>query len=202
MTSLIGPTIPAEYAAAMARTSDDTTAGSGVTAPAQQEQEQLSHEERYHSIKAKGEDREAIIQAALDEEMEIAPKPTVMEAPVPEEQLEELKAQAIDTGVKSLEDDHYSPPEQIDADEEMKEPENPNIEIPEVPDFSSQQAQPQPQLVQPPAMPSMPEALVQASVGDESLRNLMMAWYWAGYYTGLQEGRMQVQTPGRNTSAS
>lgn len=45
MTSLIGPTIPAEYAAAMARTSDDTTAGSGVTAPAQQEQEQLSHEE-------------------------------------------------------------------------------------------------------------------------------------------------------------
>lgn len=105
--------------------------------------------------------------------MEIAPKPTVMEAPVPEEQLEELKAQAIDTGVKSLEDDHYSPPEQIDADEEMKEPENPNIEIPEVPDFSSQQAQPQPQLVQPPAMPSMPEALVQASVGGRFLSSCL-----------------------------
>ena len=24
---------------------------------------------------------------------------------------------------------------------------------------------------------------------DENLRNLMMSWYWAGYYTGLQEGR-------------
>lgn len=26
-------------------------------------------------------------------------------------------------------------------------------------------------------------------VADETMRNLMMSWYWAGYYTGLQEGR-------------
>jgi hypothetical protein len=26
------------------------------------------------------------------------------------------------------------------------------------------------------------------TVQDESLKNLMMSWYWAGYYTGLNEG--------------
>jgi len=24
---------------------------------------------------------------------------------------------------------------------------------------------------------------------DEALKNLMMSWYWAGYYTGLYEGQ-------------
>lgn len=26
------------------------------------------------------------------------------------------------------------------------------------------------------------------AVQDESVRNIMMAWYWAGYYTGLRDG--------------
>ncbi|KAJ5889789.1 hypothetical protein N7504_010599 [Penicillium tannophilum] len=40
------------------------------------------------------------------------------------------------------------------------------------------------------AMP-MPEAVL-AQVQDESLKKLMMAWYYAGYYTGLHEGQQQA----------
>ena len=30
-------------------------------------------------------------------------------------------------------------------------------------------------------------------VKDETLKNLMMSWYYAGYYTGLYEGQQQAQ---------
>lgn len=30
-------------------------------------------------------------------------------------------------------------------------------------------------------------------VKDEALKNLMMSWYYAGYYTGLYEGQQQVE---------
>lgn len=33
--------------------------------------------------------------------------------------------------------------------------------------------------------------LTVGGVQDESLKNLMMAWYYAGYYTGLHEGQKQ-----------
>lgn len=33
--------------------------------------------------------------------------------------------------------------------------------------------------------------LIRAAVQDEGLKNLMMSWYYAGYYTGLYEGRKQ-----------
>ena len=29
------------------------------------------------------------------------------------------------------------------------------------------------------------------AVNDEGLKNLLMAWYYCGYYTGLHEGRQQ-----------
>lgn len=29
------------------------------------------------------------------------------------------------------------------------------------------------------------------AVQDESLKNLMISWYYAGYYTGLYEGQQQ-----------
>ncbi|EEA27919.1 hypothetical protein TMatcc_003779 [Talaromyces marneffei ATCC 18224] len=36
-----------------------------------------------------------------------------------------------------------------------------------------------------------PDALL-GQVQDPALKNLMMAWYYAGYYTGLYEGRQQA----------
>ncbi|KAJ6123720.1 Survival motor neuron [Penicillium samsonianum] len=47
-----------------------------------------------------------------------------------------------------------------------------------------------------PAMP-MPHPIM-ANVQDESLKNLMMSWYYAGYYTGLHEGQQQ---PSRDQSS-
>ncbi|KAH5105598.1 hypothetical protein HBH71_204890 [Parastagonospora nodorum] len=38
---------------------------------------------------------------------------------------------------------------------------------------------------------SMPQALL-GTVQDENLRNIMMSWYYAGYYTGLHAGQQQV----------
>ncbi|KAJ5882115.1 uncharacterized protein N7529_000787 [Penicillium soppii] len=33
---------------------------------------------------------------------------------------------------------------------------------------------------------------VMANIKDEALKNLMMSWYYAGYYTGLHEGQQQA----------
>ncbi|KAL8651699.1 MAG: hypothetical protein Q9210_003107 [Variospora velana] len=37
---------------------------------------------------------------------------------------------------------------------------------------------------------------------DESLKNLMMSWYYAGYYTGLYEGHKQSSTMATNGGGS
>jgi hypothetical protein len=36
--------------------------------------------------------------------------------------------------------------------------------------------------------------LLTKIVQDESLRNLMMSWYYAGYYTGYHEGQQKAKT--------
>ncbi|MCJ1452655.1 hypothetical protein MMC28_002998 [Mycoblastus sanguinarius] len=41
------------------------------------------------------------------------------------------------------------------------------------------------------AKPGMPNAVI-GGVKDEALKNLMMSWYYAGYYTGLYEGQQQA----------
>ncbi|KAG0652207.1 Survival motor neuron 1 [Hyphodiscus hymeniophilus] len=38
--------------------------------------------------------------------------------------------------------------------------------------------------------PELPQHLI-GQVHDEGLKNLLMAWYYAGYYTGLNEGKQQ-----------
>ncbi|KAL5394574.1 hypothetical protein PMIN03_010688 [Paraphaeosphaeria minitans] len=38
---------------------------------------------------------------------------------------------------------------------------------------------------------SMPQALL-GSVQDENVKNLMMSWYYAGYYTGLMSGQQRA----------
>ena len=37
--------------------------------------------------------------------------------------------------------------------------------------------------------PVAPPQVLLNSIKDENVRNLMMSWYWAGYYTGLHEGQ-------------
>ncbi|KAH7356662.1 hypothetical protein BKA65DRAFT_211789 [Rhexocercosporidium sp. MPI-PUGE-AT-0058] len=40
--------------------------------------------------------------------------------------------------------------------------------------------------------PALPQPLI-GQVHDEGLKNLLMSWYYAGYYTGLHEGKQAAQ---------
>jgi len=44
---------------------------------------------------------------------------------------------------------------------------------------------------------------VLPTIQDEAMRNLMMSWYYAGYYTGIQEGRQKAyaEMQGRNAGS-
>ncbi|KAG8631936.1 hypothetical protein KVT40_001076 [Elsinoe batatas] len=46
---------------------------------------------------------------------------------------------------------------------------------------------------QPTPPQDVPQALL-ASVQDENIRNLMMSWYYAGYYTGFFEGQQKAHS--------
>ncbi|KAF7946221.1 hypothetical protein EAE96_009223 [Botrytis aclada] len=46
--------------------------------------------------------------------------------------------------------------------------------------------------------PILPPQLI-GQVHDENLKNLLMSWYYAGYYTGLYEGQQQKQEPSKGT---
>ncbi|MCJ1239244.1 hypothetical protein MMC14_007238 [Varicellaria rhodocarpa] len=39
----------------------------------------------------------------------------------------------------------------------------------------------------------IPQTVIDGSSQDEALKNLMMSWYWAGYYTGHFEGQEQAK---------
>ncbi|VUC33450.1 unnamed protein product [Clonostachys rosea] len=52
-------------------------------------------------------------------------------------------------------------------------------------------SEPKPQVAGLPA-PS-PQALL-GTVKDESMKRLLMSWYYAGYYTGLYEGQQQAKS--------
>jgi len=60
--------------------------------------------------------------------------------------------------------------------------------VPSSVDKSRQQSPGSPNKTVPP--PLIPQTFV-GGVGNEPLRNLMMSWYYAGYYTGLYEGQQQ-----------
>ncbi|KFY23730.1 hypothetical protein V491_02437 [Pseudogymnoascus sp. VKM F-3775] len=40
--------------------------------------------------------------------------------------------------------------------------------------------------------PTIVETALTIAVGDENLKNLLMSWYYAGYYTGLYEGQQKI----------
>ncbi len=44
--------------------------------------------------------------------------------------------------------------------------------------------------------------LIGGVVQDEGLKNLMMSWYYAGYYTGLYEGRKQSELAGPQSNGN
>lgn len=41
-----------------------------------------------------------------------------------------------------------------------------------------------------PPVPSLPQAVLGGT--DDSMKKLLMSWYYAGYYTGLYEGEQKA----------
>lgn len=71
--------------------------------------------------------------------------------------------------------------------ESAKEPPLPNGSVPQKPLLPPSVGS----TAQLPGVPSMPN-LILDNIQDESLKNLMMSWYYAGYYTGLYEGQQKA----------
>ncbi|KNG83470.1 hypothetical protein ANOM_007826 [Aspergillus nomiae NRRL 13137] len=130
----------------------------------------------YHSIHAKGENVEDVLRYAQDAEngkvvpedgQGVVDKDDHMEADVEEP--------AIDSIAASSEAQHIPQADVLQ-----------NAGSPEVPV----------QRTNDPAGPgvmgsAMPQTLL-SQVQDEGLKNLMMSWYFAGYYTGLYEGQQRA----------
>ncbi|KAF4766014.1 hypothetical protein N7455_005786 [Penicillium solitum] len=121
--------------------------------------------QHYWSIHAKGEDVEDVLKEAEDTGITPAVSHGDTEG-----------AKAIEDGVTKPADEDV--PMTIDnhTSESAPEPSQP------VAHASSAASTP--------AMP-MPHPIM-ANIQDESLKNLMMSWYYAGYYTGLHEGQQQA----------
>lgn len=126
-----------------------------------------------------------------------------LEDALTEEELRELKA---DYGEDLEETETPSGPDAEtnghaeQADTDMTHAETGNIEAVNVHQENanpSQQQQGQPAGVEDPARQEAApaSAMTQALLGtvqDENMKNIMMSWYYAGYYTGLHAGQQQV----------
>ncbi|KAH7173743.1 uncharacterized protein B0J16DRAFT_350793 [Fusarium flagelliforme] len=93
------------------------------------------------------------------------------------------------------------PQSQVEAEPEPKQPQTTetqeNVLISErdeenkIPSSRNESKEPAPSQSQ--GVPAFPIQTVLGSVQDESLKKLLMSWYYAGYYTGLYEGQQQAQ---------
>ncbi|KAL1965109.1 hypothetical protein VTN77DRAFT_6022 [Rasamsonia byssochlamydoides] len=143
----------------------------------------------YHSIHARGENVEEVLRKA--EEAELAgrdinevdyggkPMDTVTtKTGAPMTAVEDESARIADNAQQTTPADDEPEPATSNATPQQEEAANANASgaIP----FAA-----------PGGAASMPNAVL-GEVQDQGLKNLMMAWYFAGYYTGLYEGQRRA----------
>ncbi|BDD61181.1 hypothetical protein MAP00_006251 [Monascus purpureus] len=128
----------------------------------------------YHSIHARGEDVEDVLRKA--EEAELTESKTQNQH---DDQDQELDYEPV--GEEEVPDADVTDAVQPETDPHQEPHPGEKAGGPEIgPSLSG------------PGAASMPHAIL-TQVQDESLKNLMMAWYFAGYYTGLHEGQQRAQ---------
>ncbi|KLJ10149.1 hypothetical protein EMPG_14462 [Blastomyces silverae] len=143
----------------------------------------------YHSIQARGENVDDILraeeakaraedEAAVEEghdELAAGTQPHGQPEAETESAYEEANDQEMEMTGTDLHGDHGAHGDQRDA--------------------PSAKANPEPNRTASGIFANMPQLVSQggsdSSGADEGLRNLMMAWYFAGYYTGLHEGQQR-----------
>ncbi|KAI5784591.1 hypothetical protein EDC01DRAFT_777283 [Geopyxis carbonaria] len=163
----------------------------------------LNEYKKYHSIAATGEDRDAIIKQAAEDmgepeivaemeremaaaaatvEEQVAAADVVMgensavEAPVPKTQTMVNQPKAV-----------VEPPKAV----EQAQPIQPEPEVQVQVEANAEQAAAAPAG----PMPEFPAQVFSVGGNNEAMRNLMMAWYWAGYYTGFHDGQTKGSQP-------
>ncbi|KAI4104130.1 MAG: hypothetical protein LQ339_003983 [Xanthoria mediterranea] len=149
----------------------------------------LQEYQLYHSIHARGERVEDVLREAEDPE----DPPKDEKADMDNMTSEHLSGtpHVHHHGDEEVEDGEIEDDPLIDVGT-MHEPMRVKDEIP-----AAEESFPPP-----PAVENTPQSFLEASavpgvlmngVQDEGLKNLMMSWYYAGYYTGLYEGRKQSE---------
>ncbi|KAJ5635375.1 uncharacterized protein N7484_008688 [Penicillium longicatenatum] len=100
------------------------------------------------------------------------------------ENVEDVLREAEEAGL--TEGDHVADDEEVDVQDVVMEcePEDSKVSAPDV--------TPSPKVSSYLFCGSMRMLSDKIKVQDESLKRLMMAWYYAGYYTGLHEGQQQA----------
>ncbi|KAE8376523.1 hypothetical protein BDV26DRAFT_294071 [Aspergillus bertholletiae] len=130
----------------------------------------------YHSIHAKGETVENVLREAQDAENGQAVQPDNQGVIDQDDHMEaDVDEPAIGSGAVSSEAQHN-----LQADILQ------NTDIPDVP-VQGTNTMAGPSLLG----GAMPQSVL-SQVQDEGLKNLMMSWYFAGYYTGLYEGQQRA----------
>lgn len=135
----------------------------------------------YHSLHARGEDVEAVLDAAEEEE-----EKNGEDADVDAEEGEEAEGGVpgyADAEAEEAEGGRSSAKRQkrthdVDGAGELEEGEDVAMA-----DGGTMPAAP-------PLM--MPEGMIGRAGHDEAMKSLMMSWYWAGYYTGVYEGETRA----------
>ncbi|RDW59340.1 uncharacterized protein DSM5745_11035 [Aspergillus mulundensis] len=133
----------------------------------------------YHSIAAKGENVEDVLREA-EAAAEAEAGPSMSWAQVEkDDDMADVDADAYEPAAAAVET-HVSQAQAPDVAAEVKQPQ----------DAAAGTAQTQ--------APTMPYPLLPQTQ-DEGLKNLMMAWYYAGYYTALYQE--QQRASGNSTSS-
>ncbi|KAL8861248.1 MAG: hypothetical protein Q9178_002464 [Gyalolechia marmorata] len=147
----------------------------------------LQEYQLYHSIHARGERVEDVLRAAeVPEELpvngtvDMSNNTTEDTNGMPH--LEEAEDGEVEDG--EIEDDTLPDAGTFDETRKMELPADQEHFSPPTAVENSNQSVPESSAV--------PTAL-NMGVQDEGLKNLMMSWYYAGYYTGLYEGRKQSE---------
>ncbi|KAF7932795.1 uncharacterized protein EAE98_004094 [Botrytis deweyae] len=141
--------------------------------------EALQEYEKYHSIHARGEKVEDVLNAFENQSNGL------------EGEMNEDNGEGVEGVEEPMEENvvMQSEFEQIDDNTQTaNEPKVGDKSAPKATKFGSSSSK----------APMLPPQLI-GQVHDENLKNLLMSWYYAGYYTGLYEGQQQKQEPSKGT---
>ncbi|KIN06655.1 hypothetical protein OIDMADRAFT_176696 [Oidiodendron maius Zn] len=129
--------------------------------------EALEEYKYYHSIHTRGEKVEdVLLEAEKQGETESVHRPTNEEGGLKPSSVEHVDLEAAKVYDQPVDDHHAK-----------------NDRPPHLASHQTSSGSPE-------KVPALPQHLI-GQVHDESLKNLLMSWYYAGYYTGLYEGQQQ-----------